>query len=89
MAKRGSHLTKIRYEVMGNEALEEILGSNIIKGPQILSKLSAYVREYELGDGKGGIDTDDLLREALGTSKRKIGRMDLLKLAHKQLEKLD
>lgn len=90
MAKRGSHLTKIRYEVDdNNEALADILGGWTVKGPQILSRLSAYVRENDLGMEGRKVQTDDYLREALQTNKRVIQRSDLLKLAHRSLEKLD
>lgn len=90
MAKRGSHLTKIRYQVDdNNQTLAELLGGWTVRGPQILSKLSQYVREEGLGGEGRNVNTDATLRAALKTSNRVIKRSDLLKFAHKSLEKID
>jgi len=83
MAKRGSHLSKIKYEP--SDELAEIVGSADITRAQMVKKIWVYIKKHDLQDPDNGriIVPDDVLGDVIGHKP-----IDMLKMQKKFSEHL-
>lgn len=76
MAKKATHLTKIKYEL--SEDLADFMGKDYASRPEVTKEIWAYIKKNELNNGRTinpkGSDLEDLFGKA---------SFDMLKLATK------
>ncbi len=72
MAKKGSHLTKIKYET--SQELFDIIGIGSISRPQLMKELWIYIKANKLQDEDDGriIHCDAALKKVYGKAKIKM-----------------